>query len=88
VETPVQENVQLREERVRVQRNAVDRPASEADLQGFREGEIELTETAEEAVVSTEVLKPLFPSDESWLFSGGLPLAFFGRQSDSTKYVR
>jgi uncharacterized protein (TIGR02271 family) len=54
VETPVQENVQLREERVRVERNAVDRPASEADFQAFREGAIELTETAEEAVVSKQ----------------------------------
>jgi uncharacterized protein (TIGR02271 family) len=54
VETPVQENVNLREERVRVQRNAVDRPASEADFQAFREGEIEVTESAEEAVVSKQ----------------------------------
>jgi len=52
IETPVEENVQLREEHVRVQRNAVDRPASEADFQAFKEGTIELTETSEEAVVS------------------------------------
>ncbi len=54
VETPVEENIQLREEHVRVQRNTVNRPASEADFQGFKEGAIELTETGEEAVVSKQ----------------------------------
>ena len=54
VETPVEENVQLREEHVRVQRNAVNRPATEADFQGLKGGAIELTETAEEAVVSKQ----------------------------------
>jgi len=53
-ERPVEENVQLREEHVHVQRNAVNRPASEADFQAFKEGTIELTETAEEAVVSKQ----------------------------------
>jgi len=53
-ERPVEENVQLREERVRVQRNPVNRPASEADFQAFKEGTVELTETAEEAVVSKQ----------------------------------
>jgi len=49
VEQPVQENVTLREEHVRVDRHAVDRPATEADL---RSGEvIEVTEMAEEPVV-------------------------------------
>lgn len=48
-EQPVQENVTLREEHVRVDRRAVDRPATEADLRG---GEvIEMTEMAEEPVV-------------------------------------
>lgn len=54
VETPVQENIQLREEHVRVQRSAVNRPASEADFQAVKGGAIELTETAEEAVVSKQ----------------------------------
>jgi len=53
-ERPVEENLQLREEHVRVQRNPVNRPASEADFQAFKEGTIELTETAEEAVVSKQ----------------------------------
>ena len=54
VETPVEESVQLREEHVRVQRNTVNRPATEADFQGVKGGTIELTETAEEAVVSKQ----------------------------------
>lgn len=54
VETPVEENIQLREEHVRVQRNPVNRPASEADFQAVKGGAIELTETAEEAVVSKQ----------------------------------
>lgn len=54
VETPVEEEVRLREEHVRIQRNAVNRPATEADFQAFKEGTIELTETGEEAVVSKQ----------------------------------
>ncbi|MDQ2841690.1 MAG: YsnF/AvaK domain-containing protein, partial [Acidobacteriota bacterium] len=52
VETPVEETVRLREERVNVDRRPVNRPASEADFAGFKEGTVEMTETAEEAVVS------------------------------------
>ncbi|MDB5243841.1 MAG: hypothetical protein JWP57_4467 [Spirosoma sp.] len=52
VERPVEENLRLREERVVVQRNPVNRPATDADLNTFKEGEIELRETAERAVVS------------------------------------
>lgn len=54
VETPVEETLKLREERVTVERSAVNRPASEADFQAFKEGSIELTETGEEAVVSKQ----------------------------------
>jgi uncharacterized protein (TIGR02271 family) len=54
VETPVEEEVRLREEHVRIQRNAVNRPASEADFTAFKQGTVELTETAEEAVVSKQ----------------------------------
>jgi uncharacterized protein (TIGR02271 family) len=50
-EVPVEEQVQLREERVNVQRRPVDRPASAADIQSFKEGTFEVTATAEEPVV-------------------------------------
>jgi uncharacterized protein (TIGR02271 family) len=53
-ETPVQEQVTLREEHVTVDRRPVDRPVTEADRATFREGAIELTERAEEAVVSKQ----------------------------------
>ena len=52
VQTPVEEDIRLREEHVHVDRHKVDRPATEADFTAFQEGTIELTETAEEAVVS------------------------------------
>jgi len=51
VERPVEEQVTLRDETVKVERRPVDRPASEADFQAFKEGTIELRETDEEAVV-------------------------------------
>ena len=52
-ERPVEENVNLREEHVHVERHAVDRPLTAADANAaFRERTIEATETAEEAVVS------------------------------------
>jgi len=50
-EIPVQENVQLREEHVQVERRPVDRPV-EANDEVFQERSIELTEMAEEPVVS------------------------------------
>ncbi|GAB3640906.1 YsnF/AvaK domain-containing protein [Spirosoma arcticum] len=52
VERPVEESLRLREERVTVTRNPVNRPATEADLNAFQEGQIEMRETAERAVVS------------------------------------
>jgi len=54
VERPVEESLRLREERVRVERNAVNRPATEAELTNFTEGQIELTEQAEVPVVTKE----------------------------------
>ena len=51
-ETPVQEQVTLNEERAVIERRPVDRPATAADLNAFKEGEIEIRETSEEAVVS------------------------------------
>ncbi|MBB5696579.1 YsnF/AvaK domain-containing protein, partial [Muricoccus pecuniae] len=53
VETPVNEQVTLREEHVDVTRRPVDRPLTDAD-DAFRERVIEATEHAEEAVVSKE----------------------------------
>jgi len=53
VETPVQEQVNLREEHVSVERRPVDRAASTGDNL-FRERTIEAEERAEEAVVSKE----------------------------------
>lgn len=52
VETPVQEQVRLREENVHVDRRPVDRPVSGSDSDLFREKTIELNETTEEAVVA------------------------------------
>ncbi|GIZ51709.1 YsnF/AvaK domain-containing protein [Noviherbaspirillum aridicola] len=51
-ETPVNESVTLREEHVHVERHPVNQPASEADIAAFKEGSVELRETAEEPVVS------------------------------------
>jgi uncharacterized protein (TIGR02271 family) len=51
-ERPVEEAVRLREERVTVERRPVDRPATEADLAAAQQEGIELTETAEEPVVT------------------------------------
>lgn len=52
VERPVEESIRLREERVTVQRNPVNRPATDADLTAFKEGEVEMREHAEVPVVS------------------------------------
>lgn len=51
-ETPVQETVQLREERVTVERTPVDQPASVADIGAIKQGVTEIRETAEEPVVA------------------------------------
>lgn len=50
-ETPVSEDVELREEHVRVERRPVDRPVSAADMDAFQDRTIEMRETGEEAVV-------------------------------------
>lgn len=54
VERPVEEHVRLRSEHVDVERHPVNRAATEADLANFKEGTIEMTETAEKAVVSKD----------------------------------
>jgi uncharacterized protein (TIGR02271 family) len=48
---PVHEQVRLRNERVDVERRAVDQPLSTADADAFRERTIDVTATGEEAVV-------------------------------------
>ncbi len=52
VEIPAEESIKLREEHVVVERNAVDRAATPAELEGQGNRLIELTETAEEAVIT------------------------------------
>lgn len=54
VETPVEEQVSLREENVSVARRPVDRPAETTDDALFRERTIEAEEVSEEAVVAKE----------------------------------
>ena len=51
-ETPVSQVVNLREEHATIERRPVDRPATEADFANFREGTVEVRETAEEPVVA------------------------------------
>lgn len=51
-ETPVQESVQLQDEQVRVERTAVNQPASAADIDAFKEGTVEVRATGEEPVVA------------------------------------
>ncbi len=51
VEIPVEESVTLREEHVTVDRHMVDRPVTDADLRLQGNVMVELTESAEEAVV-------------------------------------
>lgn len=52
VEIPAEKSINLREEHVVVERNPVNRAATQSDLEGQGNRSIELTETAEEAVVS------------------------------------
>jgi len=51
-EQPVEESVRLREEKVTVERRPADRPATEADFAAAGKGVIEMTEKAEEPVVT------------------------------------
>jgi stress response protein YsnF len=55
VETPVQEQVTLRDERVQVERRPVDRAPTPGDERLWAERTIEATERGEEAVVSKDV---------------------------------
>jgi stress response protein YsnF len=49
---PVEEQVELREQRAQVERRATDRPATAEDLQAFEGGTVEIRETAEKPVVT------------------------------------
>jgi stress response protein YsnF len=51
-EVPAQEQVSLREERVRVQRRPVNRVADLTDIDAFQEGSFEVLETIEEPVIA------------------------------------
>jgi len=53
-EVPVEQEVRLREEHVEVDRRPVNRAASQADFDAFKEGTIEVTETSEEAVIGKQ----------------------------------
>jgi len=54
VEQPVEEHVRLREEHVHVERQPVNRPVSDADIQNLNRGDVELTERSEVPVVNKE----------------------------------
>jgi uncharacterized protein (TIGR02271 family) len=54
VSRPVEEQLRLREEHVFVNRTPVNRAATETDFETFKEGTVELRETAEVPVVSKE----------------------------------
>ena len=54
VEEPVREQVNLREERVEVERRPVDRPVQPGDTGVFRDRTVEVSATGEEAVVGKE----------------------------------
>lgn len=50
-ERPVEETVSLHEEHAHIERHPVNRPATAGELNSFKEGSIEIQETAEELVV-------------------------------------
>jgi uncharacterized protein (TIGR02271 family) len=54
IEKPVEESIRLREEHVTINRRPVNRAVGDAELASFREGDIEITEHAEKAVVAKE----------------------------------
>lgn len=54
VEQPVEQDVQLREERVTVERRPVDRPLADAERVGMRDQTIEVREMAEEPVIEKQ----------------------------------
>jgi uncharacterized protein (TIGR02271 family) len=54
IEKPVEEHLRLRQERVIVNRHPVNRAVTDADVTNFKQGDFEITERGEEAVVSKQ----------------------------------
>lgn len=54
IERPVEEKIRLRSEQVNIERNPVNRPATEEDFKGFKEGTTEVRETKEVPVVNKD----------------------------------
>lgn len=54
IEKPVEEHLRLRQERVIVNRRPVNRAVTDADMTNFKQGDFEITERGEEAVVSKQ----------------------------------
>ncbi|MGN6531134.1 MAG: DUF2382 domain-containing protein [Ginsengibacter sp.] len=54
VEKPVEENINLREEHIKVDRKNVDRPATDSDFDNANDQDIEITEHAEVPVINKE----------------------------------
>ncbi len=54
VERPVEENIRLRQEHVNVERTPVNRPATDADFNNFKEGDFEVREHNEVPVVNKD----------------------------------
>lgn len=54
VERPVEENIRLRQEHVNVERTPVNRPATDADFNNFKEGTVEVREHNEVPVVAKD----------------------------------
>ena len=54
IERPIEEHLRLREEHINVERNAVNRPATERDFSSFKEGETKMTEHTEVPMVEKE----------------------------------
>jgi uncharacterized protein (TIGR02271 family) len=53
-EEPVEKEMSLRREQVSVERHPVNRPATEQDMRGLKEGTVEVSETVEEPVVTKQ----------------------------------
>jgi uncharacterized protein (TIGR02271 family) len=56
VDQPVEEQINLRQERVRVERRPANRPVESGDLSKLRDQTVEVTETVEEPVVSKRAI--------------------------------